>query len=458
MLSLFLRKLFRPELVFMLFISIHKMRSIPILCILFVYSCVAPNRSFEKIPPGIWRGVLLLDRKPVQKYGDDRDIEKKFDVESELPFNFEVIYENDSMFHIVLMNGEERIKVEDIIFGRDKATAKDTVLIHFPIYDTQIRAIYEDGVMEGEWIVNYKDQYSIPFKAVHGVSERFTQVDNDILVDLGGRWKSTFEIGTKDEYEAVAIFEQNQDSLSGTFLTETGDYRYLQGRIWDRKFSLSAFDGAHAFLFHGKLMDDNTITGVFRSGSQYQTNWQATRDSTFALQSAFDLTKKSTESPVNFSFENESGKLISLNDEQYKNKVKIIQIMGTWCPNCMDETVFLTDYFKKSTSKDIAWISIGFERYKDDQKNKAALKRFKSKMHLQHEVLYGGFYDKKEAGAKLPQLDKILAYPTLLVLDKNNQIVKIHTGFSGPATPMFNAFVKEFDQQIQEVLQNSHSL
>ena len=52
--------------------------------------CVEPVSKFNALPPGIWRGTLLLDRKPVIKYGDDRDIVKKFDTDSELPFNFEV--------------------------------------------------------------------------------------------------------------------------------------------------------------------------------------------------------------------------------------------------------------------------------------------------------------------------------------------------------------------------------
>ena len=68
--------------------------------------CVEPNTTFEKIPPGIWRGVLLLDRQPVQKYGDDRDIVKKFETDSELPFNFEVVYDNDTLFHIVIHNAD----------------------------------------------------------------------------------------------------------------------------------------------------------------------------------------------------------------------------------------------------------------------------------------------------------------------------------------------------------------
>jgi thiol-disulfide isomerase/thioredoxin len=413
--------------------------------------CVEPNTTFEKIPPGIWRGVLLLDRQPVQKYGDDRDIVKKFETDSELPFNFEVIYDNDSVFHIVIHNAEERIKVTDIKFGRDKATAKDTVVIDFPVYDTQIRAIYEDGVMEGDWIVNYKENYSIPFKAVHGVSERFTLVDNDDILDVDGKWACTFEIGTEDEYQAVGVFNQEGKKLSGTFLTETGDYRFLEGKVVKQKIYLSAFDGAHAFLFVGKMMEDKKISGTFRSGSKYTTNWEAMRNDKATLRSAYELTAAKNNDPLSFTFENESGVSVSINDPKYAEKIKVIQIMGTWCPNCMDETIFLKEYFAKNPMDDVAVISIGFERYKDDEKSKSALKRFKDRMKISHEVLYGGYYDKKEAAEKLPQLDKILSYPTLVITDKQNKIIKIHTGFSGPATAEYKSFEKEFGDLLKSI-------
>ncbi len=72
--------------------------------------CVAPNVTFEKIPPGIWRGALLLDRVPVTKYGDDRDVVKKFDTDSELPFIFEVVYDNDTTFSRPFSLPRSRIK------------------------------------------------------------------------------------------------------------------------------------------------------------------------------------------------------------------------------------------------------------------------------------------------------------------------------------------------------------
>ena len=413
-------------------------------------SCVAPNSTFQKIPPGIWRGVLLLDRTPVQKYGDDRDIVKKFEVDSELPFNFEVVYDNDSTFHIVIHNADERIKIQDITFGTDKATAKDTIIIEFPVYDTKIQAIYEDGVMEGDWIVNYKENYRIPFKAIHGVADRYSVV-SDQNINVEGKWKCTFEIGTEDEYKAVGIFKQKGDIVTGTFLTVTGDYRFLEGKVSGSKLYLSAFDGAHAFLFNGKVMEDGSLSGTFRSGSQYSTNWEGVRDDTFSLTDSYDLTKSVSDRPIAFSFLNTEGNTVSIGDQKYNNKIKIIQIMGTWCPNCMDETVFLQEYFMKNPSEDVAVITIGFERYKDQSKSMAALKKFKDKMKISHEVLYGGYYDKKQASQMMPMLDKIMSYPTLIITDKNNQIVKIHTGFSGPATPGYQKFTQEFSQILSAI-------
>lgn len=423
------------------------------LTIMTVFGCISPNSTFEKIPPGIWRGALLLDRAPVSKYGDDRDIVKKFDYDSELPFNFEVVYDDASNFHVVIHNDTERIKVTDITFGRDKATAKDTVIIKFPIYDSYIKAIYEDGVMEGDWVVNYRDNYSIPFKAVHGVADRFSMVDNEDTLNVDGKWMCTFDIGAESEYKAVGVFKQKGKKVAGTFLTETGDFRFLEGIVYKKKLYLSAFDGSHAYMFLGKVMEDGTLTGTFRSGSQYTTNWEGKRDESATLTNAYELTKKVSEDAMRFSFPNLVGQQISLDDEKYKGKTKLIQIMGSWCPNCMDETVFLQEYFKKNPMEDVAIISLGFERYKDDTKSIAALKRFAERMNIEHEVLYAGYYDKKAASEKLPQLDKIISYPTLLFVDKNNKIVKIHTGFSGPATPGYEDFEKEFTNNLNTIRQ-----
>lgn len=424
--------------------------------VLLATGCIETNEKFSKLPPGIWRGVLKLDPN-TQMVAVEEEVGTALENESDLPFNFEVKYRKDGTdkFDIIIHNGDERIVVEDIRYGLDRATAKDTLTARFPVFDTYIRGLFEENIIEGDWYINYKDGYSIPFKAYHGKNYRFKDMKIAPAADITGNWDVTFEIGTEYEYQAIGSFKQDGNKLTGTFKTETGDYRFLEGNVQGNKLFLSVFDGAHAFLFTGKILEDGSIIGTFKSGKHYTTSWSAKRNDDAKLGDAFALTTATDDKPFEFSFTNTEGKLVSLNDAAYTGKYKLVQIMGTWCPNCKDETQFLLDYIKNNPSDDLALFAIGYERYKDEAKSMAALKRFKDKWNIPYEVLLGGTSPSKaKASATLPQLSGILSYPTLVFLDKENRIKKIHTGFSGPATDEYQDFKKEFDKIIKELRAN----
>jgi thiol-disulfide isomerase/thioredoxin len=426
----------------------------PVLLLLLTkgfFSCVQPKKEFESIPSGPWRGVLLLDRSPVVKYGDDRDIKKNFDFDSELAFTFELGKDSLNRLFAEFHNGSEKIRIYDVTMGKKNISSKDTLQIDFIKYDTYINAIYEDGIMEGKWVVNYKENYSVPFKAVFGQNHRFDYKTGKSLFDISGKWKTTFQPGKQEEYPAVGEFTQGGNSVQGTFLTETGDYRFLEGNIIKNKLYLSAFDGAHAFLFVGKFIHKDTLIGSFRSGINYTEEWIAHRDENFKLSDPYQLTSKSSNQPLEFTFPNTENKMVSIKDEKYKGKIKIVQIMGTWCPNCFDETEMLKEYFNKTKADDVEWISLGFERYKEKDKNIRQLAAYKNKMDLHHEVLWGGYYKKEEAVKSIPQLSEILSYPTLLIVDQENKIRHVHTGFSGPATKEYNNFIADFENLINSL-------
>jgi len=421
-----------------------------LLTAVIVCSCVEAEHQFSKLPPGIWRATLTLeDRGGVAAVEGGGVIENRI----LLPFNFEVIYTSDDIFHIELINGEERIKVDQIHYGRDNAVARDTVLIEFPVFDTYISAIFMENVLEGEWVVNYRDNYRIPFVAHHGKGHRFESDGTEATYNMGGRWQSIFDKDTEDEYPAIGDFKQIGSRLTGTFLTETGDYRFLEGHVRKDKFALSCFDGSHAFLFEGKMMDKDNLLGNFYSGTHYTGRFESVRNDSYTLMSPFDLTTavKQTEA-FNFRFPNTSGKMVSLNDDEYKGKVKIVEIMGTWCPNCKDASDFLVDYTNKNPSDDLEIIALSFERYREEGKALAAIDRYKTKWAIPHEVLYCGYYDKGEASKQIPQISRILSYPTMLFLDKDNMIRKIHTGFSGPATDEFQTFKTSFKETVDLLL------
>ncbi len=415
-------------------------------------SCVEPiNKSFTKLPPGIWRGVLVVDVKPVvQKEGEE--FVEKTDFSGELPFNFEVKYTSEEEFYIEIHNGEERIKVTDIIYGRDRATAKDTIEIHFKDFDTYLSAIYEDDIMEGYWHVNYKEGYTIPFKGYFGKDHRFSTLKKEPTADLSGRWEVNFEAGTEDEYPAIGDFVQEGNHLTGTFMTETGDYRYLEGTVQANKFSLSTFDAAHAFLFDGKILDNDNVIGSFKSGKHYTSTWEGRRNPDAIIGGAFDLTTSQIgDETFDFTFNDLSGNPTSLSDEAFDDKIKLVKITGTWCPNCKDESKFLKDYLAKNPSEDIEVIEVAFERYKEESKAVEVLKRYKTKLDLPFTMLYGGYADKTATSEKFPQISRVLSYPTLIFVDKNNKIRKVHTGFAGPATADYAQFKIDFDEIIREM-------
>lgn len=423
---------------------------------LLLMGCIETNEKFSKLPPGIWRGVLKLD-PAVNMVAIEEEVGAAVNNESDLPFNFEVKYRDDdpNKFDIIIHNGEERILVDDIIYGLDRATAKDTLVFKFPVYDTYVDGLFEENIIEGDWHINYKDNYSIPFKAYHGKDYRFKDKQITPIADITGQWAVRFG-DSKDEYDALGVFKQDGNYLEGTFKTETGDFRFLEGTVQGNKMYLSVFDGAHAYLFTGKIFEDGSISGLFKSGKHYTTNWSAVRNDDVRLGNAFELTTATDDKPFHFELKNTEGKPISPSDPAYDGKIKLVQVMGTWCPNCKDETRFLLDYLEKNPSDDLAIFSIGFERYKDEQKSMDALRRYKEKWNLPFEVLLGGTSpSKSSAGKVLPQLSAVLSYPTLVFLDENNMIQKIHTGFSGPATDDYAQFKQEFERIMSELRKNN---
>lgn len=427
---------------------------------LLLDSCITVDTGFEGLPPGKWRAVLKLDNRPgiVNKKGaplpELMGLEFEETTDGELPFTFEVVHDTETEFHIEIINGDERIRVDDITIGLDRATAKDTVVINFPLYESYIKAIFEERVMEGVWVVPSRGNYQIPFIAKHGADHRFTTVRKKPVMDISGKWEVTFL--DEDPYKGIGEFKQKDNILTGTFMTETGDYRFLEGEIQEDKVYLSVFDGAHAFLYEAKInATDSTMIGTFRSGKHYKTVWEAKKNENAKLTNPNDLTfLNEGYDKIEFNFPNTEGKMVSLNDEKYQGKAKIIQIFGTWCPNCRDETNFLKEYLNNNKHTDLEIIALAFEKHRALEKATASAKRYKDKLNLPYEMLIAGYSDKKEAAQSLPMLNHILSYPTMIFIDKNDTVTKIHTGFNGPATSEFDNFKKEFEANVQEILGN----
>ena len=411
---------------------------------LFFNACIEPQESFSKIPSGTWRGVLYLQDNPVVVTDKD-EITYGQDATGHLPFTFDVVYDNDTTFHIVIHNASEEIVVKDITFGRTKELAKDTVGIHFKVYDTYISALYEDRLLEGYWHVNYKENYRIRFRAEHGDNRRFKlPVDQKAVSNFDGKWQLIFGQGTEEEYPGVGHFIQDGKKITGTVETETGDFRYMEGSVNGDKAYLSCFDGAHAFLIESKLLEGENYSGIFYSGNASVESITGVRNENANLANAYDLSKSISNESVHLKSIDSDGKSFDLDDPNLSTKNKVIMLMGTWCPNCKDATTFLKEFSKSEEGKEVVIASVAFERYRDSSRVAEQIRTYKSRSEIPWPVMFGGYYNKKEATQNFQLLDDIKAYPTLLILDKRNQIKHVFTGFYGPATDKYESFKTDF--------------
>ena len=386
------------------------MKFLAYLLLLITSYCSAQLKS------GTWRGVLLLDSKN----------------NIELPFNFE-IKQVKGKTKLVIQNAKERIVVEEIVLKKDSLNFK------MPIFDSEFKTqIIGDTVLVGSWINHARnDNNIISFKATFGNKNRFDFPPEKPTSFYDGRWEACFSPNQQDSSKVVGVFNHIAGStiVEGTFLTETGDYRFLEGTEHGGKLYLSCFDGSHAFLFIAENNGTSITKGDFYSGNSWHENWVAKRNNSFELRDPETLTYlKNPNEDIAFSFYNAKGKKISLSDAKYKNKVVIIQIMGSWCPNCMDESAYLSKVYKRYKTKGLEIIALAYERTSDTERAKTNLMRLTKRFDIGYDILLTGLTGKDKAAASLPFLNNVLAFPTTIFLDRSHKVKSIYTGFSGPAT------------------------
>jgi peroxiredoxin len=395
-----------------------------ILIIGLFFSCKKEVITTE-LKQGFWRGEINMQNQ-------------------KLPFNFEVIKEGKN-YKINLINSKETIPLDEVTI------AGDSIFITLHIFDIELRAKINGETLNGLYIKNYKEDYRIPFTATYGKPSRFDNPESSTLFD--GNWQTTFVEEDGSTYPAVGIFKKEGDLLTGTFLTETGDYRYLEGYTKDNKMSLFTFDGNHAFIFNATVQNDS-LKGEFHSGKDYKETFTAYKDDNAKLTNANKLTYlKEGYDHIEFSFPGLDGKPVTLKDKKYQNKVVMLQIFGTWCPNCMDETKFYADWYDTNKDKGVEIIGLAYEAKDDFEYAKARVEKMKQKYNVGYDYVIAGIYDKEEAAKTLPMLNHVLSFPTTIFIDKKGKVRRIHTGFSGPATgKYYEEFVDDFNDFMNKLV------
>ena len=354
----------------------------------------------------------------------------------QLPFIFEVTSDTT----LTIMNGEERIKVDEIKY------VNDSIYIKTPVFESYIAAVFDGENLKGDFINKTRKRIS-PFNAEYQNTNRFSS-KLEASQNVTGIWETIFSKGTKDEYIAKGSFEQQDDKVTGTFRTTTGDYRFLEGVMEGDSLKLSAFDGAHAFLFVAKVTD-STLDGQFYSGNHWKEPFTAKRNPAYELPNIDEFTflKKGYER-LEFAFPDENGNIVSLNDARFKNKVVVVQIMGTWCPNCLDGSKYYSEFYATNKDKGVEIVALAIEFVKTPEQAFSNIARLRERVGMEYPILLAqyGSGSKTKVQEKFPMLNHVLSYPTSIFIDKTGKVRKIHSGFNGPATgEKYVEFKTEFE-------------
>jgi hypothetical protein len=217
----------------------------------------ADNTAVTLLKPGPWRGELAAQGQ-------------------QIPFLFEVKEEAGKPVVYLInkgLDGEERLRCPEIIQAGDSVTVK----LH--IFDAAF-VLRADGAdkLKGVWVkYDAKEPYRVPLVAIADAEQLFDSegtkvsvLNTKLLIANGQKFSTEFTDEAGKKYPAVSILKQQQglNNLTGTFLTTTGDYRYLSGGIHIRQgephIMLSTFDGNHAFLFVGRMISPSKESLVSR--------------------------------------------------------------------------------------------------------------------------------------------------------------------------------------------------
>jgi thiol-disulfide isomerase/thioredoxin len=376
---------------------------------------------------GLWLGMLQLPG-------------------ANLPFHFMLEQRNNSLV-LIIQNAEERIVCDEV------ASSGDSLFVRLPLYDSELRFKASVNTLDGVWINRgRKSPAVIPFHAEKGISHRFHQPEpSSNATAPEGKWETWFDAGQPDSSLAIGLFRRGTgNQVYGTFLTETGDHRYLEGNIQGDSLKLSVFDGSHAWLYLAKI-NSNSMEGLFFSGNHYKAPFHARRNDTIALRDPAHITR--VEGNITFGLPDCDSNIIRETDERFRKKVIIHQVMGTWCPNCMDESVFLDSVYLARKEEGLEVVGFAFERSPDFQKAIPGLRRTINRLGIHYKVVYAGQADKERLKGVFPGLQDFISYPTTIVTNRDGKVVYVHAGFSGPATGQsWNEYRRSFSTLLDKLL------
>jgi thiol-disulfide isomerase/thioredoxin len=378
-----------------------------------------------------------------------------------VPFDL-VIERSPAGLRAVLLNGSDRMEFSSA------AQRGSGITLRFDEYDAALSAHCISGLkacsqLDGEYVREKGSSISrYPFTA-RCVSRALDSEQASVQASgpaVVSDWQFVFKDSRKPDSgkKHPGHFTQQGRHFEGTIEPISGDYGMISGEISegkDAEVELSRFDGIHTLRLDGQFVSPDRIEGVFHAGPGVALNFVATR--TAAGSAGFEEAERMTsvENPSEaFRFHglDAAGTTVTQNDPRFHGKVVLLDIFGTWCPNCHDEAPVLEGLYTQFHARGLEIVGLSYEYVDDRARSQRLLEVYRRKYSIGFSLLLAGTTDAGQIAVTLPQLRNFGAYPTTIFLDRHGRVRLIHAGFSGPATGRLEEVKQNFERTIVKLL------
>lgn len=372
-----------------------------------------------------------------------------------IPFRLDVSGEGTSLTG-TLYNGDQKQTTTSASLEGGKLT------LNFDQFLTRIVGTLEDGQLTGTVDGRFEaGRYisSYPLSATRHIDAAASQKGNVPQID--GTWEIEHE-SPKGEKAWRFVVRQHGAEVSAAILRVDGDTGALVGTFEGGKFLLSHFDGTRPLVAEITVEADGSLRIQLKGGHAPTEPLVARRPEVARSKGLAAPANFSTHTTVRdpnehfeFAFPDLNGKRVSSDDPQFKGKVYLAIITGTWCPNCHDETPYLVELFNKYHSRGLEIVALDFEE-PEQQKDLSRAKAFIKKYDIPYTYLIAG--EPSELGEKIPEAVNLNTWPATFFVGKDGRVRKIHAGFAAPASGLFNLELQsEYTSEIENLLAENAS-
>src|SRR5262245_39931230 len=392
-------------------------------------------------PVGVWRGVIRNNSG------------------EEVAFTLEVKREGGGIVGS-LVNGDDRTVSTSGSFEGDR------LKLSYDFYDAELNAVIVGDELGGGFTRQWRKQTLMrklraERVAASGDAARAAPGSvnpSNSSPDVSGEW--VMRVGDEPKVSFWrATFKQQNSQAGGTIIPVSGDWGEMAGSFENNRLTLNRFDGINCRVFKATLTPEGKLEGFVDFGlldpKRKVVAERLTAENKSGVASLPDPNNytrmKNAAEPFLFSFPDPDGKMVSSTDERFKNKVVVVTVTGSWCPNCYDEAPVLQEFYDRYRGRGLEVVALSFEYTGDTARDTKQVRAFAKRLGVTYPIVYAGGIE--DAEKKLSQLVNFGAYPTTIYVGRDGLVKHIHAGFEGKATgERFTRLKAEMEALIEDLL------